>query len=140
MTQVFGLLGATMAALLSLYMSFGYEVAYRIGYGAFSLLAAMISVTFLWLWRCRATPLALGMAFGWAGAASVMGWWWLYHLLDRPREMLESPLLFALLSLYFVGALMHFAVIGRSFGWGRNGYLMPVICAVCVSGLVHVLS
>ena len=140
MTRVLGLLVSALIVSWGLYISFGYETAYRIGYGAFSLLAAMISATFFWLWRRRATPLALGMGFGWAGAASVMGWWWLYHLFDRPDEMAAHPFLFALLSVYFVGAVMHFAVIGRSFGWGRSGYLVPVFCAVLASGLVHLLT
>ena len=140
MMGVLGLLAAALTMFWAIYIGFGYETAYRIGYGAFSLLAAMISATFFWLWRRRATPLALGMGFGWAGAASVMGWWWLYHLMGRPGEMEAHPFLFALLSIYFVGAVMHFAVIGRSFGWGRNGYLVPVFCAALASGMVHLLS
>jgi len=93
----------------------GFEVAYLVGYGAFALMAALISGTFLWLWFRRATPLALGMAFGWAGAASVIGWWWVYKLTGRAGWMEENPLLFGCLSLYFVGALLHLQVIGRSF-------------------------
>ena len=140
MMRVIGMLGAALMVFITLYLSFGYEVTYRVGYGAFSLLAAMISVTFLWLWRRRATPLALGMGFGWAGAASVMGWWWMYHLFGRPVDMEAHPLLFALLSIYFVGAVMHFSVIGRSFGWWQHGYLVPVACAVAASWVVHILS
>ena len=51
MMRVIGMLGAALMVFITLYLSFGYEVTYRVGYGAFSLLAAMISVTFLWLWR-----------------------------------------------------------------------------------------
>ena len=69
---------------------FGHEAVYRLAYGALTLMAAMISLTFLWLWARRATPLALGMSFSWAGAASVLGWWWVYRLLDQPRAMLEN--------------------------------------------------
>jgi len=140
MMRVVGILGAALVAFGFMYLSFGYEVAYRISYGAFSVLAAMISMTFLWLWRRRATSLALGMAFGWAGAASVMGWWWIYHLFGRPNEMQAHPFLFALLSIYFAGAVMHFSVIGRSFGWSPNGYLVPVAIAVVASGVVHMMS
>lgn len=105
MMRVLGLLAVALIAMWALYFSFGYETAYRIGYGAFSLLAAMISATFFWLWRRRATPLALGMGLGWAGAASVMGWWWLYHLLDRPGGMAAHPFLFAFC---------------RCISWGRS--------------------
>lgn len=103
------------ALFLMAYGALGYEVAYRVGYGAFALMAVLIAGTFLWLWARRATPLALGMAFGWAGAASVMGWWWVYNLTGHAVWMEESPVLFGCLSLYFVGAILHLQVIGRSF-------------------------
>ena len=50
------------------YSNDGKYIAYR----AMTLMAAMISLTFLWLWARRATPLALGMSLSWAGASSVM--------------------------------------------------------------------
>lgn len=115
MTRPILLLCLLSAAFLMIHGAFGFETAYLVGYGSFALMAALISATFLWLWFRRATPLALGMAFGWAGAASVIGWWWVYRLTGRAVWMEENPLLFACLSLYFVGALLHLQVIGRSF-------------------------
>ena len=115
---------------------FGYDVAYQVGYGAFATLAAFISLTFLWLWARRSTPLALGMAFGWAGAASVMAWWWMYNVLDRPAAMVESSALFLFLSIYFVGAIQHLEVIGRSFGVSRRVAMLPVVFALVVSAVV----
>ena len=115
MTRPILLLCLLSGVFLAIHRLFGFEVAYLVGYGAFAMMAAVISGTFLWLWFRRATPLALGMAFGWAGAASVIGWWWVYKLTGRAVWMDENPLLFGCLSLYFVGALLHLQVIGRSF-------------------------
>ena len=115
---------------------FGYQFVYQVGYGAFSFLAATIALTFLWLWLKRSTPLALGMAFGWCGAASVMAWWWLFNLLDRPEEMVENSALFLFLSVYFVGAILHLEVIGRSFGISRRLAMLPVAMALFLSVLV----
>jgi len=115
MTRPILLLCLFSGTFLTIHGVFGFEVAYLVGYGSFALMAALISGTFLWLWVRRATPLALGMAFGWAGAATVIGWWWIYKLTGRTDWMEENPFLFACLSLYFVGALLHLQVIGRSF-------------------------
>lgn len=115
----------------------GYDAAYQIGYGALTMMAMLISVTFLVLWLSRATPLALGMAFSWAGAASVLGWWWLYNLLERPAPMVESQILFGFLSLYFVGAILHFVVMQRSFGLSHGTFVVPVAVSLGVSTLLH---
>lgn len=117
-----------MAAVL-----FGYSLTYQIGYGAFSILAFAISVTFLWLWVQRSTPLALGMAIGWGGAAGIMGWWWVYNLLQQPVWMKGNPILFVFLSLYLVGALLHLEVIGRSFSLPWFVTIAPILGAVLVS-------
>ncbi len=133
------LLSAVGLAFLIMNEFFGFETSYRIGYGAFTLMAAMISLTFLWLWARRATPLAMGMSFGWAGAASVMGWWWSFSALHQPDWMVENPVLLMCLSVYCVGAMLHFQVIGRSFGHREKFFLLPVGGSVVVSALVHFL-
>ena len=112
---------------------FGYRIVYVVSYGAFALLAAIIALTFFWLWLRRSTPLALGMAFGWLGAASVMAWWWLFNLLDRPDAMVENSALFLFLSVYFVGAILHLEVFGRSFGIPKRLTLLPVFLALGLS-------
>ena len=131
------LLCVVAAAFMASHATFGYRATYQIGYGAFCLMAAMISLTFLWLWARRATPLALGMSFGWAGASSVIGWWWVYNLLERPREMAENEFLFLALSLYFVGAILHFSVIQRSFGLYHTAFILPVLGSILTSALIH---
>ena len=103
-------------------------------------MAAMVSLTFLWLCMKRATPLAMRMAFGWAGAATVMGWWWVYNLLDGPAKMQGNAALFACLSVYFAVAVLHFAVIGRSPGLDRMLWGLPVPMALAVSGVIHALK
>lgn len=130
-------LAGTAFGFLLAYAVFGYEAVYEVGHGAFSLIAATISLTYFWLWLKRATPLALGMSISWAGTSSVMGWWWVYSLLDRPRVMFESPLLFASLAIYFVGGTLHFAVIERSLGSRRNAFLLPVVLSLVVSAMVR---
>lgn len=138
MKDALGVLGMSAMGMLLLYAVVGYEAAYEISYGAFTLMAAMVSLTFLWLWVQRSTPLAVGMAFGWAGAASVMGWWWIFNLLEQPVAMVENALLFMCLSVYFVGAVLHFAVIGRSLGMVRGLWMIPVALAIAVSSVLHV--
>ena len=114
-----------------------YWTLYKISYGAFSLMAAMISLTFLWLWASKQTPLSLGMSFSWAGAASVMGWWWIYTAFGQPARMDQSQFLFVFLSLYFVGAIMHFSVIMEAANAPRFASLIPISAALALSTLVH---
>lgn len=118
---------------------FGYDTAYAISYGALALLALGISATFLWLYLRRTTPLALGMSFSWAGAASVLGWWWLYNSFGRPVAMDENAGLLAFVSLYFVGAVLHFAVIAQSLHLPRAALVLPVFGSIAVSALVHLM-
>ena len=131
----------TLAILTILFFSMnavlGYNRSYAILYGAFTLLAVMVSLTFFWLWLRRATPLALGMFIGWAGAAGVMGWWWSFNVFHQPSWMQDSPVLFVMLALYFVGAILHFQVIWHSFGIKRRTYLLPVLVSLCVSILIQ---
>lgn len=131
------LLPITLVAIIAVNAGLGYEAAYEITYGAFTLMAAMVSLTFLWLWQERATPLAAGMALSWGGSAFVMGWWWVYNLLDRPAVMQDSSALFLCLAIYFVGAILHFALIGRSLGVSRSVWTLPVLLAIAVSATLH---
>ena len=80
MNRTATILGLSIVSLAAANVVLGYEVTYQIAYGSFTLVAAIISLTFLWLWYARATPLASGMALGWAGASSVMGWWWGFNI------------------------------------------------------------
>ena len=52
--------------------------------------------------------------------------------------MENSVALFLFLSVYLVGAVMHFAVIGRSLGLAHGLWLAPVALAVLVSAALHV--
>ena len=132
-------LAGVSLAFLAMNEAFGYAVSYKIGYGAFTLMAAMISLTFLWLWARCATPLAIGMSFGWAGAASVMGWWWSFNVLHQPEWMVHSPILLLFLSIYFVGAVLHFQVIGRSLGSRERSFIYPVGGSILLSVVAHLL-
>ena len=89
MKQAFVLMTLIALALQMGYQWAGYEVVYQIGYGAITLMGLMISLTFLWLYVVRATPLALGMAYSWSGASLVLGWWWicLANLLGRRKAL-----------------------------------------------------
>ena len=70
MIQAVSLVVAIAALLALSYATLGYQPTYQIAYGALTLMAAMISLTFLWLWARRATPLALGMSLSWASVRS----------------------------------------------------------------------
>ncbi|MDU8942252.1 hypothetical protein [Ovoidimarina sediminis] len=127
------LLVASGSAFVAIRFAFGYERAIAIAYGLVAAMALSISGTFFWLWRARATPLALGMGFSWSGTAGVLGWWWTYRLLDRPDAMAESLALFAFVAAYFVGAVLHFQVVGRSLGRRAMLLLLPVILTLTVA-------
>ncbi|MEM9425590.1 MAG: hypothetical protein AAGA06_02710 [Pseudomonadota bacterium] len=136
MTKPILLWGALVAAFEIGNLLFGYQVIYKIGYGAFSLLALVIAGTFLWLWVQRSTPLALGMAFGWAGAAGVMAWWWFFNVLSQPEWMQDNPFLFVFLSFSLVGAILHLDVIGRSFALSRLATFAPILAVTAISVFV----
>lgn len=133
------LIGGVMAAMALALTQLGYDQTFVIAFGAMAFMALAIAVTFLWLWRIRATPLALGMAFSWAGAGGVLGWWWMYRLLDRPPFMADNPVLLVLLSLYIVGAMLHFAVIQTSFHIRPGLWIAGVLGAFAVSGAFSLL-
>ncbi|WP_432448004.1 hypothetical protein [Aliiroseovarius marinus] len=139
MKQAFALMMVLAVLLQAGYLVAGYDAIYQIGYGAITLMGLMISLTFLWLYLQRATPLALGMAYSWSGASLVLGWWWIFSLAGEPAAMAESPLHFAPLALYLSGALLHFSVIHRSFGLHGAAFLLPVFGAVVVSTVIYLL-
>ena len=115
------LLFATVwAGLATLGAVFGFDAAYDAGYAAISLLGVIVAATFACLWRIRATPMALGMAFSWAGCAGLVGYWWIFHQVGRPpAEGIEHQILWACLSLYLAGAAAHLRVIADAHGGGR---------------------
>ncbi len=127
------LLAVTVTAFMTISVTFGYDRAIAIAYALVAAMAMSISGTFFWLWRERATPLALGMGFSWIGTAGVLGWWWTYRLLDRPEVMIENPALFAFVAAYFVGAVLHFQVVGRSLGRRAVLLLVPVVFLLTVA-------
>ena len=111
-----------------------------IAYGAVCILALLISGTFLWLWQVRATPLALGMSFSWAGLGLTLGWWWAMQVRMSVDWGLEAAVLFFFLSLLMAGAVLHFAVIQGSFGFHGMSFLVPVLSALALSlGVLLVL-
>ena len=136
MRQALALLLLTAGIFVALEIWFGFHVAYSIALGTIVVMALMISVTFFWLWQRRETPLALGMSFSWAGAASVLGWWWISHVLHGPVGMKENGFLFVFLGLYFVGAVQHFVVMQRSMGIGIRAFALPVFGAILLAALV----
>ena len=139
MKQALYLFGLVAMAFVGLDFAFGYQTAYAISYGAIALMAVAISLTFLWLYVQRTTPLALGMSFSWAGAASVMGWWWLYNTFDKPAAMDESEVLFIFVALYFVGAIMHFGVIVVSLNLPRPLFVLPILGSLLISAAIHLV-
>jgi len=136
MKQALLLLVITVVAFSISEATLGFWRTYEVGYGAITIMALMISGTFLWLWFARTTPLALGMAFSWAGCASVFGWRWLYRAFDEPESMIGHTALFLFLSLLFVGSVLHFATIQRSLGLHGRVFLWPVILAILIAYLV----
>mgnify|MGYP001800402151 CR=1 FL=1 len=58
MTRVLALWLVVAVAFAASEATFGYWPVYQVGYGAFSLMAAMISLQLLWNWAKKETPLA----------------------------------------------------------------------------------
>lgn len=139
MKQALVLIALVAATLGAGYALAGFAAVFTLVYGAIALMAAMIAATFFWLWAVRATPLALGMAVSWSGIALVTGWGWLFELMGRPGWAVGHPAVLALLALYVVGAVLHFAVIHRSFGRHGAGFLWPVAVSVGLSVLAFVV-
>ncbi|WP_417280160.1 hypothetical protein [Celeribacter sp.] len=133
MKQVMTLYGLVLAAAGMAVAALGLEQALLLAYGAISLMALMISATFLWLWQVRATPLALGMSLSWAGSGLTIGWWWAMQIAQSPVWGMEAAVLFLFLSLLIAGAVLHFSVIQGSFGLSGLTFLWPVLGALLVS-------
>lgn len=139
MKQALTLTLLTIAALEAAYLLLGYDRLAGVVYGAMSVMALLIAGTFLWLWFERTTPLAIGMALSWLGVAAMSGWWWAAALSQVPQLFAVHPGIFAALALPLVGAVLHFAVIQRSFGLHGLHFLWPVAGALVLSGLASVL-
>ncbi|WP_321362914.1 hypothetical protein [uncultured Celeribacter sp.] len=133
MKQVMTLYGLVLVAAGLAVAALGLEQALLLAYGAISLMALMISATFLWLWQVRATPLALGMSLSWAGSGLTIGWWWAMQIAQSPVWGMEAAMLFLFLSLLIAGAVLHFSVIQGSFGLSGLSFLWPVLGALLVS-------
>lgn len=139
MRQAFVLLALVLLTLEAGKHLAGHAAVVEIVYGAIAMMSLMISFTFLWLWSERATPLALGMSFSWLGAGLFAGGSWAVGLLDLPAGLLSEDLALVVLAVCIVGALLHFAVIHRSFGRHGTGFLWPVLAALGISALGVVL-
>jgi hypothetical protein len=129
MRQSIGLLALVLAGLHLGRVWLGGEVVLVVATGAMALMALMIAATFLWLYAVRATPLALGMAFSWLGWGLFAGSVWLAGAGQAPGALL------AVLAFCIVGAVLHFSVIHRSFGWHGVSFLWPMALAVALAAL-----
>ena len=128
-----------VAILLGVHSSFvaqGFSGTAQVVYGALTIMALMISAIFIWLWAMRLSPLSLGMAVSWAGAAMVIGWSWLSMQLGGPVWMDESEVVLVLVGLVATGAVLHFEVLERSLGYRRGAFLFPVAGALALSALL----
>lgn len=121
-------------------MTIDMRLAAAIGFAATLLIAAVNSVTFLWLWHVRATPLALGMAVSWAGQAALSALWCFTGMPDAGRWLDWAGPIFLFLSMYIVGGGLHIAVIQNSTGSMRTAAIWPVIALAAVALGVHLAS
>ncbi len=139
MKQALSIYVIALAAMHSSFLLQGFLGTAEIAYGALTIMAAMISATFLWLWAMKMSPLSLGMAVSWAGSGMVMAWWWLFTMLGAPAWMLRSELLLVVIALFLTGAVLHISVLETSFGFRRGSFLVPVAGALALSTLLLAL-
>lgn len=139
MKQAIVLLALVILALEAGERLAGQAVVVDTVYGAIAMMALLISATFLWLWSERATPLALGMSFSWLGMGLYAGGFWVVDRLGLPIGLNASHTVQMVLAVSIVGALLHFAVIHRSFGRHGLGFLWPVAAALGLSAMAVVL-
>lgn len=137
MKQAIWLIVATVVALELAFVQLGFDAVADIAYGAIAVMALMIAGTFLWLWFERTTPLAIGMVISWLGISWMAAWWWAYNLMGAPTWADDHPGLFVVLALPIVGAVLHFAVIQRSFGFHGLHFLWPVLGSIGFSVAVY---
>ncbi|WOI57183.1 hypothetical protein [Palleronia sp. LCG004] len=131
MTQAIGLTVFLLATLGLAQAQIGHPLTYRVASGAIIGMSIVIATTFLWLWRVRLTPLALGMAFSWAGGALVMVWWWKIADKTGTPTALDAAALLLAVATYTTGAILHFAVITRSFDLPRaTPIVLPVVAYI----------
>ncbi|MCO6382506.1 MAG: hypothetical protein JXQ91_00935 [Vannielia sp.] len=138
MTRALGLLAFILLALGVLARPFGFVPAMDLARAALVAMAATLSGTFLWLWREKATPLALAMTFSWAGASALLGWRVAQDVLGHPAWMVESPLLLGVLGVYLTGTLLHVEAIRQAFGLGHVA--LVVLLGGTLGGAVLVLG
>ncbi|OIP82994.1 MAG: hypothetical protein AUK37_08105 [Rhodobacterales bacterium CG2_30_65_12] len=139
MKQALVLIVVVIGALESGRAVLGDAVLMAVANGAMALMALMIAATFLWLWFERATPLALGMVYSWAGAALFIGGGWALALSGQAAWPAFAHVAVLVQGLYLVGALLHFAVIHRSFGFHGASFLWPMALALGLSALLAAL-
>jgi hypothetical protein len=139
MKQALFLLVLILALLESGRRTAGDAAMMAIAYGAMAQIALLMATTFLWLWFERTTPLALGMAWSWLAAALFAGWWWGLNLSGQALPVVHPQAITIMQAIGLVGALLHFSVIHRSFGFHGAGFLWPVFVSLVVSAVVYLL-
>jgi hypothetical protein len=110
----------------------GYDVAFFVAYGMAAAMASVIAVTFLWLWRRRSTPLALGMALCKIGYATVFLWYAVHKIRGNPVWQFDHGVFLFFVATYFVGAAMHFAVMEVTMKKGPWFFILPVAVAAVI--------
>jgi hypothetical protein len=132
MRQAIFLALALWAAFYFIVEVLDFRLAAAIGFSATMLIAAVNSLTFLWLWYARTTPLALGMALSWAGQAAISAWWFATGMPGKGVWLDQDPLIFLFLSIYIVGGGIHIAVIQNSAGSTRTAAIWPLMAIVAI--------
>lgn len=140
MRQALVLFGFVILAFVGIDLILGHAVFHAIAFGSISVMAAMISLTFLWLWARRETPLALGMSFSWAGTASVLGWWWVHESTGSPDVAIANALLLVFAALHFVGAILHFSVIQRTMSLSLNMFITIGLVMALISAAISLIA
>ncbi len=128
--------GIVFVVLFGVQLWLGPATAQALGFCLVALMAAMIAATFLWLWRRRATPLALGMAFSWCGTATILTWFWIDRMVGRPQWMADTAIVLVCLAFYVTGAVHHFAVIRRSMGVSSLVFIVPLLVIGALGALI----
>mgnify|MGYP000662680906 CR=1 FL=1 len=131
---------AVCCILMAAYVVLGWQIVYVFTYAVLTIgtLSAAITLTRLAAENPKNRSFILNLAIVNYGASAVLGWWSFWRVLGRPAIMQDSPIFFALASVYVTGVLLHLYHVSRS--WPGIPYRFYIGWLVALSAVLAYLA